>query len=625
MAGLRWRSHRHWIFVVLVGVWTTYFLSPPASPWVWSVVPVSVAGAAMLMNRPIAGNVVTLAASLMSAGFEVEYGRTEVLLPVIGALFMLGRSRAPISVGVAFLLAQIGTTLLRDGATIESIPTQFIVYATPWLFGHIAGRRADSALAAVHEAERLAAIDVARVAQSVAEVERQRVVNDSIDTLGTALTQIQQRTTFALQAPRDDRIRAIQDAAKAAIQRLHVTLSALQSVPPAVAHKRSSGPAKPPLTPRRRLIFGALLAVVGTLVMLLFSAPLDSDWYRPVSLVPALILPAAALLARQFPLPAALAAAAALVTAALDSPHPPEALTPCAFPVAALCWRIAQAESRQRTWAIALVTIASPVLGMNHGREGVGFSLLVVFLGVVGGLAWSDRDAVLQREEARAAKLTAQLAAVRIGAAREERVRVARELHDVVSHAIASVSLQAQLARVRLDDDPDESEAALGRVLVTTAHASHELAVIARLLQPSDAGLDVWRLVEGAADLGLRVSPHIYDSLRGDELAYRVVQESLTNASRYAQGSRVDVRVALENGRVHIMVRNEAPLLPTIDSVGTGSGLAGLRDRVDARGGAITWGPVGDCGGFEVNASWPVGRVPLDDPEGMRHGDGVRP
>jgi signal transduction histidine kinase len=102
------------------------------------------------------------------------------------------------------------------------------------------------------------------------------------------------------------------------------------------------------------------------------------------------------------------------------------------------------------------------------------------------------------------------------------------------------------------------------------------------------------------------------------------VQESLTNASRYAQGSKVDVRVTRENGRVHIMVRNEAPLLPTIASVGTGSGLAGLRDRVDARGGIITWGPVGD-GGFEVDASWPAGHVPIDDPEGTRRGDEVRP
>jgi hypothetical protein len=52
--------------------------------------------------------------------------------------------------------------------------------------------------------------------------------------------------------------------------------------------------------------------------------------------------------------------------------------------------------------------------------------------------------------------------------------------------------------------------------------------------------------------------------------------------------------------------------------------LAGLRDRVDARGGIITWGPVGD-GGFEVDASWPAGHVPIDDPEGTRRGDEVRP
>lgn len=620
MARMRWQRHQHWIFAVLVGLWTAYYLSPAPTPLAWAIVPIAIVGAVLLGHRPVAGNIVILAASILSASLEVEYGRIEMLLPVIGALFALGRSRAPISVGLLFSIAHIGATLLRDGATITALPTHIIVFVTPWLFGYVAGRRAQAARAAVRETARLAEIDVARVAHSVAEVERQRIVTDSINTLESALAQIRQITSFALQSPREDRIRAIQNAAKAAIERLHVTLGALRSVPP-IANRPALPERRPVLPERRRNQLEAGIAVLATFVMLLFSAPLDSEWYRPVSLVPALILPAAALLAPRIPLIAALAAAAALLTAAFDSPHPPEALTPCAVPLAVLCWRLAQTDSWQRPWALAIVTIASPILGLNHGREGVGFSLLIVFLGVFGGLAWADRDGVAQREEARAAKLTAQLAAARIGAAREERVRVARELHDVVSHAIASVSLQAQLAGIRLAEAPDGARAALARVLETTEQAARELAVIARLLRPNDAGIDVWRLVEGAKALGLRVAPHVYDSLRSDELAYRVVQESLTNASRYAPGAKVEVRVTREHGQVRVVVSNDAPDAPVSNSVGGGSGLPGLRARVEARGGEFSSGRREHDGGFEVRASWPTQASNAED---ARRGKGVR-
>lgn len=626
MANLRWRRHRHWAFVVLVGVWTTYFLSPVNTPLEWVIALFAVLGAAAIFWRPVEGNLVLLIASLISAEFGIEYGRTELVLPVIGGLYVLGRSRAHPSVGLLFVGAQIATTLLRDGAPLASLPTQLIVFATPWLFGRIVASRAHSALRAVNEAERLAAIDVARVATGVAEFERQRVIADSIETLSTALSQIQQRTIFALQQPRDDRVAAIQDAAKAAIERLHHTLGTLRAAQPSVALTGAGQANLPSRIPRaRRTLVSIAVPVLGTLVMLLFSAPLDSEWYRPVSIIPALVLPAAALLAPRIPVISALAAAGALLVAALDTPHPPEALIPCAVPLAALCWRLAQHESRQRPWAIAMVTVASPVLGMHHGLEGVGFSLLLVFLGVVCGFVWADRDALLQREEARAAKLTSRLAAARIGAAREERIRVARELHDVVSHAVAGVSVQAQLARIRLDENPDEGRAALTRILAATQQASHDLKVIARMLQPAPDELDVWRLVDNATGLGLRVSPYMYDSLRHDELAYRVVQESLTNASRYAPGTDVEVRVTREHGEVQVLVRNSAPDAVVLAELGSGSGLRGLRERVEARSGTLVSGPWHAEGGFEVLASWPSvesGRATVDD---ANHGEEVRP
>ncbi|MDJ1370991.1 sensor histidine kinase [Gulosibacter molinativorax] len=606
MASPWWRSRWHWVFAVLVGVWAAVFLVPAPTPWAWVVPPIAMLGAWLLGPRPVLGAALILLASLVSALTGVEYGGIDLVLPVMAALYRLARVQVPVSLALAFVVAFTGTMMLRDGATLGSLPAASFVCLVPWAFGYIVTCRQNAAHRSADMAERLGAIDVARVAHGAAAQERRRVIDESIATLRAALDQIRMRATAASKHATDARIGSIQDAARTAIDRLHATLGALRGtthtqrrVLPVVQRRRS-------LTPAAILRLQVVAAVLTSALMLVGPSLMGSDWQRPVTLVPALLVPAAALIAPRLPITAGLLAACALIVAKLDTPHPPEVLVPIGLPLAALCWRLGQAESPQRWWAIGAVGLASVWLGAEHGHEGVGYVLLLLTLGIFGGLAWAHQDETQHREEARAAKYTAQLAEAEIGAIREERRRIARELHDVVSHAVASVSLQAQVARIHLDAKPQESNAALGNVLDIAGSTALELESIADRLQRGELKLDLQHLVDGACNLGLTIRAGLDDNALDDELAYRIVQEGLTNAARYAPGSTVEIAVRTRDTRRHVTVRNGVAGTDTtvVAHVGSGSGLAGLTERVQDARGNISFGDVDE--GFEIRADWPL-------------------
>lgn len=620
--------------------------------------PLATVGAWMLRARPIAGTVVIFVASVVSSLSGIEYGGVDILLPTLVALYFLGRAKTPWPLDLAIVIGFIAATASREGAEFIAVPTGALVYGTPWLFGLIVSHRAQTATAIAREAERLAAIDIARLANSAAEQERHRVIDDSISTLRTALTQICKRASNSLEAATDDSIRSIQDAAREAIDRLHATLGALRNstntarpIAPLEQHRPGSWRS---LRNLRTSITAAIAATaLGSICMLAVAPLLGSDWTRPASLVPALLLPPAALLAVRIPIIASLLAAAAMIVAALDAPHPPEVLMPIALPLSSLCWRIAQTDSWQKPWAIGVTVAGATVLSLGHGWDAVGYVIVLITLGVIGGRAWADKDKVMQREEDRAAKLTAQVAAAELGAVREERRRIARELHDVVSHAIATVSLQAQVARIHRSKEPEKSTAALTTVLAIATVTSCELESIADRLQASSVKLDVQKLVEDACHLGLQLAADIDSAAKHDGLAYRIVQEALTNAARYAPGSTISISVSTQDARRRVVVRNgtargghvgestgalsatggnaltgagagagvgEAPNTganapagfgaaadkdaATIVPAGSGSGLRGLEERVAAVNGRFSAGPAGD--GFEVIADWPM-------------------
>lgn len=224
------------------------------------------------------------------------------------------------------------------------------------------------------------------------------------------------------------------------------------------------------------------------------------------------------------------------------------------------------------------------------------------------------RNAQQRRREQDLLEATRQEAARRIA---DERLQVARDLHDVLAHTTTVISLQADVAREALDDhDPAAAQAALAVIRTASGQATQELrATVALLRRPAEhtprtptgslAHLD--RL---AAATGLPVTVRVHGEpvplpTVVDVTAYRIVQEALTNAVRHAEATRVDVDVHHLPGRLDITVRDDGR--GNTGGRGGGHGLTGMRERAELVGGTLT-ATSGD--GFEVRARLPLREVP---------------
>jgi signal transduction histidine kinase len=203
----------------------------------------------------------------------------------------------------------------------------------------------------------------------------------------------------------------------------------------------------------------------------------------------------------------------------------------------------------------------------------------------------------------------------------QERARIARELHDVVAHHMSLIAVRAETAPYRLGSLP---EPALAEFSSISGAARDALAEMRRLLgvlrqdqeperAPQPQLTDLPTLIETARLAGVTVqlsAPAPLDQVpSGVALcAYRIVQESLSNASRHAPGAAVDVSVDHDVGTVLLRVANGPadPLATRPAEGGTGHGLTGMRERVALLGGTLLAGPAPD-GGFVVSAVLPVG------------------
>ncbi|MDA2808484.1 ATP-binding protein [Nocardiopsis suaedae] len=224
-----------------------------------------------------------------------------------------------------------------------------------------------------------------------------------------------------------------------------------------------------------------------------------------------------------------------------------------------------------------------------------------------------------QRELAREAELRRREHARQ--AALEERSRIARELHDVVSHHMSMIAIQAEAAPYKYPGLPDGAAETFTTIRDASREALTEMRRVVRLLreQGEDAerapqpGLDrLGELVEGARTAGMRVA--VDDRSREAAVseavgrsAYRIVQEALSNAARHAPGARVEVELGPEGGALEVRVVN-GPAAQ--DGVGGGfgpggHGLVGMRERAAVLGGTLRAGPTPD-GGFAVEARLPL-------------------
>jgi signal transduction histidine kinase len=201
--------------------------------------------------------------------------------------------------------------------------------------------------------------------------------------------------------------------------------------------------------------------------------------------------------------------------------------------------------------------------------------------------------------------------------AEQERLRIARELHDVVAHTLTEINVQAAAAAERAA--PGETRAALETIEGASHAAIGELRAILGVLRdtgsadapraPAPSIENITELVERARHAGLDVELEVNGERSGrlsdavSLAAYRIVQESLTNARRHAAGARVRVQVNFDAARLSIAVDNSAGASASGNGTRPGVGIAGMRERANAIGGTLQAGPTRD--GFRVHAELP--------------------
>ncbi|MFI6206502.1 sensor histidine kinase [Streptomyces sp. NPDC051041] len=343
----------------------------------------------------------------------------------------------------------------------------------------------------------------------------------------------------------------------------------------------------------------------------------------PLSLVLMALGAAALVLRRRAPRTVlALTGGVSLVECVTGDPRAPVAMSA----VIAL-YTVASATDRSTTWRAGLLTttvltgaamLAGPLPW--YAQENLGI-LAWTGIGATAGDAVRSRRAFVHaiRERAERAERTREEEARRRVA--EERLRIARDLHDVVAHHIALVNVQAGVAAHVLDKRPDQAKEALAHVREAGRSALNELRATVGLLRQSGdpeaptepaPGLDrLDELVGTFRSAGLHVEVARADGggdlpAAVDLAAYRVVQEALTNVQKHAgPGARAEVSVVRVGPDIEVTVVDDGPGRGDAPGSGGGHGLLGMRERVSALRGTLTTGPRYG-GGFRVHAILPV-------------------
>lgn len=246
----------------------------------------------------------------------------------------------------------------------------------------------------------------------------------------------------------------------------------------------------------------------------------------------------------------------------------------------------------------------------------------IVGVAALGGMAvgWSNRrkGAAHQRVLQRSGELS-----IAVGeAVHAERLVVARDLHDVVSHCIAVMVMQAGAAAALRRTEPDRARTALTVVQRTAVETLGELERLVHAIAAGALGMpatapgsverdveDLEALVNRMEGAGLRINLHIAGLLMGNTgtAVYRITQEALTNAARHAPGSYVTVSIKTGPDHVTIDVLDDGP--GTTRNTGRGYGLVGIAERVARLGGQFTTGPGVNQSGFHVSAQLPAARA----------------
>jgi signal transduction histidine kinase len=284
----------------------------------------------------------------------------------------------------------------------------------------------------------------------------------------------------------------------------------------------------------------------------------------------------------------------------------------------------ATAGKRYSAWLVLAINFAWTIwlapLSYGYANPSVKDALLLA--GWLLAVAIAAEAYRFRAERAAATRTTRQIDQRRRRS--EERLRVARDLHDVIGHNISLINVQASMGLDLMDSQPEQARAALSAIKSVSKEALEELRTMLTTLRQDDAaaprspapGLDrLPELIELTRTAGLSVDVEVAGKAPPlpapvHLAAYRIIQESLTNVARHAGRARVTVRVTYDDTNMHVEIDDDGTAPSGGGSaVGTGSGITGMRERAAGVGGELSAG-FRNGGGFRVSARLPVRPAP---------------
>ncbi|WP_229052936.1 sensor histidine kinase [Aeromicrobium sp. Leaf350] len=293
------------------------------------------------------------------------------------------------------------------------------------------------------------------------------------------------------------------------------------------------------------------------------------------------------------------------------------------FPSVVTAYALALRGSRVQVlaaWVAASATVVATIsIHSDHGLlhfETVK-NLVIVVVPLLAGLAVSNYRAYLCSLEERAAMADQKREEETMRRIGEERLRIARDLHDVVTHSMVAINVQAGVAAHLLDRDTEQARASLLDIKRVSGEALSDLRSALEVVRGDDLDAPVAptarlpridELATGLRAAGIHVDTSVEPGVEllppeVDEAAFRIVQEALTNVLRHARPRRTTVTVRAVDDTVEVDVHDDGR-----GSVASphGNGITGMHARAAALGGSVTAGPADD-GGWHVAARIPVG------------------
>jgi len=388
------------------------------------------------------------------------------------------------------------------------------------------------------------------------------------------------------------------------------------------------------LPPRRQELIqdvglGVALATVNVVSLLPYRAQLHPLWLALV-LVAAQGLPLA--VRRSVPV------GAALVIGGVRVAYDQIGFGFAPFPLGPAIALYTVMDRRGPAWRWGSVLVVGTAIGISQAAPGhhepydAIFQVMIFVTAAAAGLLSQAMRASVEAARSRADQAEAELDRQSSQAAERERIRIARELHDVVAHHVSLIAVQAEAATSLLPGRPEQAQRSVEVIGDTARQALTELRRLLGVLRKPTARLEtapsaslgeLGDVLEQVRGTGLPVDFEVTGTPAPlapgvDLTAYRIVQEALTNTIRHSRAARATVRLRYEPGYVTVSVTDSGrPPLTAGNGAGTarpaagsplltgaGLGLAGIAERVASCGGTLTVGPT-EADGFAVTARLP--------------------